>query len=83
VWIAFHADLSEFALFDEEIDCLRFAVENSMMAATVKFGDRVRENIWKWADEKRQSYDVECTFCDRQHRSDEPTCLALQEQADG
>lgn len=44
-WIAYYSDWSGFAVFDSEIKCLRYAVENHMEAAEVPFGVSVREAV--------------------------------------
>ena len=51
VWVAYHSDWSGFALFDLELECLRYAVANSMAVAQVPFGKDVRQEVTRqWRD---------------------------------
>lgn len=43
IWVAFHHDYSEFAIFTDELACLRYAIEHSMEAAGIEIGRGVRE----------------------------------------
>lgn len=38
-WIAFYADWSAFVVFNNELDCLRHAVDNAMSVKRVAFGE--------------------------------------------
>lgn len=44
-WIAYYADWSGFAIFDTEVECLRYAVEHHMEVAKVGYGVSVREAV--------------------------------------
>jgi hypothetical protein len=44
-WCAFYADLSAFAVFDRELDALRYAVENHMDCRPVKINCDLREQL--------------------------------------
>ncbi len=45
-WLAYYSDWSEFAVFDSEIECLRYAVESAAMhVAEVPFGVSVRQHL--------------------------------------
>jgi hypothetical protein len=44
-WIAYYSDWSGFLVFDNELECLRYAVERSMMATWSPFGVNPREHI--------------------------------------
>lgn len=37
-WIAYHGDWSGFAIFDDELPCLRYAVDHHMAVAECPFG---------------------------------------------
>jgi hypothetical protein len=43
VWIAYYADYSEIVVFDTELDCLRQAVEHSMLVCYGYCGIGIRE----------------------------------------
>ena len=45
VWVAFYYDMSGLVLFDNELTCLRHAVEHNMQAKFVEFGVDVLEAI--------------------------------------
>lgn len=45
VWFAYHTDLSGFAVFLDELEALRYAVENSMQVREVTQGS-VHEQLW-------------------------------------
>lgn len=45
VWVAYHFDWSEFAIFAEEIQALRFAVQHSMQCERIPYGVGVREFV--------------------------------------
>lgn len=45
VWVAYYSDKSGLVIFDEEIDCLRHAVENSMKVSEVTLGESVWEQL--------------------------------------
>lgn len=45
VWVSYHADMSELALFKGEIEALRYAVKASMKVAFVPFGKCIRETL--------------------------------------
>lgn len=43
VWVAYYADWSSVVLFDDELTCLRHAVENHMEAKFMELGVPLRE----------------------------------------
>jgi len=45
VWLSYHHDWSGFAIFDQEIDALRDAVENGRACSFVTFGASVRQSV--------------------------------------
>lgn len=45
IWVAYHSDYSEIAIFAEEIDCLRYALDHMMDAAQVELGRGVHEQL--------------------------------------
>ncbi len=47
VWLAYYPDLSGVAVFDEEIDALRYAVEKGMDVMFCDFGKDLGEQIQK------------------------------------
>lgn len=51
IWVAYYSDWSEIAIFAEEIDCLRYAVDHvSMEVAHLELGRSVQEQIREqWA----------------------------------
>ena len=48
IWMAYYSDWSEFAIFDDELKCHRFAVEHSMQVHRVTEGKGVREQVANW-----------------------------------
>ncbi len=44
-WFVYYHDLSGFAVFDDEIKALRYAVENGMQCKEMQYGEDVREQI--------------------------------------
>lgn len=46
-WLAYHGDFSGLAVFSEEVDALRYAVENSMKVSYVLWGEELREQTYK------------------------------------
>lgn len=45
IWVAHHEDFSEFAIFAEEIECLRYALDHTMSVARVELGRGVAEQL--------------------------------------
>jgi hypothetical protein len=43
-WLAYYSDWSGMSVFKDEINALRFAVENSMLVMPLRDGDDVRKN---------------------------------------
>jgi hypothetical protein len=44
-WLAYDADWSGLAVFDSEIEALRYAVSHSMLVAQVELGRDLREQV--------------------------------------
>ena len=44
-WLAFYPDWSGFALFANEIECLRYAVSKTMQVALIPLGTDVQEAV--------------------------------------
>lgn len=45
MWMAYHHDWSSVVIFYNELDCLRYAVENHMEAAPIEPGVPIREQV--------------------------------------
>lgn len=45
VWIAFHHEFTGMAIFDEELVARRYAADNQMEVAFIRFGFDVRQEI--------------------------------------
>lgn len=41
-WLAYYEDWSDFVVFASELAYLRYAVEHSMSAKRIKYGERLR-----------------------------------------
>lgn len=50
VWVAYYSDMSSLVLFDDELACLRYAVENHMQAKYMQYGQPVREQMESGCD---------------------------------
>jgi hypothetical protein len=44
-WLAYYADWSAMAVFDDELACLRYAVEKGMQVKVVPFGVDLHEAV--------------------------------------
>lgn len=44
-WLAYYHDWSAMAVFDSEIECLRYAVERQMQVRPVSYGEDLREQV--------------------------------------
>ena len=51
-WVAYTFDYSEFAVFESEIECLRYAVDNHMVVDEVPYGHGIREYLVKIGKKK-------------------------------
>lgn len=46
IWVAYYTDWSGFAVFDSELEALRYAVDSCMMkVAQVKLGQDIRQQV--------------------------------------
>jgi len=44
-WVAYQSDFSEIAVFESEIECLRYAIDNGMLREEVPYGHGIRNYI--------------------------------------
>lgn len=44
-WLAYYPDWSDFAVFDDGLSALRYAIKNGMQCAEMRYGTSVREAL--------------------------------------
>lgn len=45
LWLAYHSDHSDYAVFTSELEALRFAVDNSMLVQRIDPGESIRDQL--------------------------------------
>ena len=48
LWVAFYSDWSGFAIFTDEVKCLRYAVDHSMRVHKMAEGKDCKEQVNNW-----------------------------------